>query len=249
MKRIILLLFGLLLLAGCAISNQNRIDQLEKDLVELRQTRQLEEDIRAASKSGAKWSTYASLGASAIADGDDFMVRDISDTSPWATGEQKLYTWSNLKSDLESISEFGFPYGPTLSWIDTKAEAGLDDTDDQLIIYGAAARVFTYKHRECFTLEDPADADDNVPIFSLDDGFTVTRLDCIVSGGTSAVMVLNDGTNNLDSMTCATTETSDAAMSGNNVFTALEKMELDVGTVTGAVDWVRMCFSYTITRE
>ena len=86
-------------------------------------------------------------------------------------------------------------------------------------------------------------------MFSLDDGFTITRLDCIVDGGTSAVVVLNDGTNNLDSMTCATTETSDASMSGNNTFTALEGVEADVGTVTGSVDWVRFCFSYTITRE
>lgn len=196
------------------------------------------------------WKTdYGAMGAGNIADADAILALDVSDPSMAGSGTQKYYLWSSLKSDLSSFDEFGFPHGTTLSYIDADAEAGVDTTDNQLIVYMGAERVFTYKHRECFTLEDPADADANVPIFSLDDGFTVTRLDCIVSGGTSAIMVLNDGSNNLDSMTCGTTETSDAAMSGNNIFTALEKMELDVGAISGAVDWVRMCFSYTITRE
>jgi len=133
--------------------------------------------------------------------------------------------------------------------IGTAGEIGIDTTDDQLLYYGGAQRVITYKHRQCFTLEDPADADDNLPIFSLDDAMTITRLDCIVKGGTSAVVVLNDGTNDLDSMTCATTMTSDTSMSGNNTFTALELVEADVGTVTGAVEWVNFCFTYTITVE
>ena len=132
--------------------------------------------------------------------------------------------------------------------VDAIAEAAVDSTDDQLLVYMSALRVLTYKHRFCFTLEDPADADD-VPVFNHDDAITITRLDCRVQGGTSAVVVLSDGTNDLDSMTCATTETSDASMSGNNTFTALEEVQAEVGTVTGAVDWVRFCFSYKIDRE
>ena len=195
-----------------------------------------------------KWSDYGSLTAGNIADDDTFMVLDVSDTTLGSTGTQKEYSWSALKTDLSSFDSLEIPNG-TNPTIDTAGEIALDTTDNQLILDdGTNDMVFTNKHRQCFTLEDPADADDNLPIFSLDDAFTVTRLDCIVSGGTSAVVVLNDGTNNLDSMTCATTETSDTSLS-NNTFTALEKMECDIGTVTGSVDWVRMCFTYTITRE
>ena len=216
-------------------------------------TRQLIEDMKAATESAAKWSSYAdydTAGADgAIQDTDTLMVRDISDTSMAATGTQKELPWSELLGNIQNFDLFGFPYGtnPTTE-VDAIAEAAVDSTDDQLLVYMTALRVLTYKHRECFTLEDPADADDNVPIFSLNDGFTVTRLDCIVGGGTTAVMVLSDGTNNLDSMSCGTTMTSDSSLS-NNTFTALELMELDVGTVTGAPSWVNMCFEYTIDRE
>jgi hypothetical protein len=196
----------------------------------------------------AAWKTaYNELTAGNIADTDAFLVLDVSDTSMAGTGTQKYYEFSSLKNDFDNFDTFGFPYGANPT-VDAAAEAAVDTTDDQLLFYGGALRVMTYKHRFCFTLEDPADADD-VPVFNLDDGFTIYRLDCRVQGGTSAVVVLSDGTNDLDSMTCATTETSDAAMSGNNTFTALEEVQAEIGTVTGSVDWVRFCFSYTVTRE
>ena len=239
------------LLIGCA--SQSRVVELERQISKLQKadiaekSKQLEEDIRDATRSAGKWSSYGSLGSGNIADTDDFMVRDINDTSLGPTGTQKLYTFANLKTDLSAFDNFGFPYS-TNPTVDEAAEAAVDTTDDQLLYYGGALRTLSYKRRECFTLEDPADADDDIPIFSLDDGFTVTRLDCIIDTGTSVVMVLNDGTNNMDSMTCTTSETSDTSLS-NNTFSALEGMELDVGTVTGTVNWVRMCFTYTITRE
>ena len=191
----------------------------------------------------AAWkSAYSQLTSGVIADADAFLVLDVT------ASMQKYYEWQTLKADLASFDTLEIP-NDTDPTVDAQGEIAWDSSDEQLIVYGTAARVFTYKNRHCFTLENPADADDDIPVFSLDDGFTITRLDCIVDGGTSAVVVLNDGTNNLDSMTCATTETSDASMSGNNTFTALEGVEADVGTVTGSVDWVRFCFSYTITRE
>ena len=236
MRKLLLLLLIAFFIASCAGVQRER-DSFDDML----------EDMRAATESAGKWSSYGALGSGAIADGDDFLVRDISDAAP-GTGIQKRYTWSNLKTDLSTFDEIEMPNGASLTF-DEVGEFGLDTSDEQFIIRGSAGdKVFISKHRQCFTLEDPTDADDNLPIFSLDDGFTVTRLDCIVSGGTSAVVVLNDGTNNLDSMTCGTSETSDTSLS-NAVFTPLEKMECDIGTVIGSVNWVRMCFSYTITRE
>lgn len=230
MKKIFYLLITFLLLTSCA---------------------GLQSDIKDATLSADKWSSYDDYDNAtdgAIENADTLMIRDTSDTSMAATGTQKELPWSEMVDELDLFDEVGFPYGTNPS-VTTNGQSAIDSTDSQLLWYsGGELRVTTWKHRECFTLEDPVDADDNVPIFHLNDGFTVTRLDCIVKGGTSAVMVLNDGTNNLDSQTCGTTMTSDSSLS-NATFTALEVMELDVGTVTGVVNWVSMCFEYKITRE
>jgi len=48
----------------------------------------------------AKWSDYGELTSGNIVDGDDFLVRDVSDTTLAATGTQKRFSWSSLKADL-----------------------------------------------------------------------------------------------------------------------------------------------------
>jgi hypothetical protein len=48
----------------------------------------------------AVWSTYNELTAGNIANGDDFLVRDVSDTTFAETGTQKRYSWQSLKADL-----------------------------------------------------------------------------------------------------------------------------------------------------
>lgn len=50
----------------------------------------------------AKWSTYDALTAGNIADSDDVLVRDVSDTTLDSTGTQKRWTWSAIKQDLLS---------------------------------------------------------------------------------------------------------------------------------------------------
>lgn len=149
---------------------------------------------------------------------------------------------------VNTANSLAIPQGGSPT-VNAAGEIAVDTTDDQLIYYGGAARVIPYKHRQCFTLEDPADADDNVPIFSLDDGFTVVDMRCWTEGGTSAVITLSDGSNDLDSMTCDADGTNDDGSIANATFTADEQMEFDTGTVTGSVDWVNFCFSYTITAE
>jgi len=49
----------------------------------------------------AKWSDFEELTSGNIADGDDFLIRDVSDTPP-ATGNQKRYSWASFKTDLGS---------------------------------------------------------------------------------------------------------------------------------------------------
>jgi hypothetical protein len=49
---------------------------------------------------GTKWSDYGDWTAGNILDVDTFLVRDVSDTSLAATGTQKEYPWSEMKTDI-----------------------------------------------------------------------------------------------------------------------------------------------------
>lgn len=132
----------------------------------------------------------------------------------------------------------------------TTGQVAIDTTSDQLKYYGGSAlQVIAPFYEKCFTLESPADADDNVPLWSPNKAITITDMYCRVQGGTSAVITLSDGTNALDSLTCDTSGVADDGSIANNTFTANEKVEFDTGTVTGTVTWVNYCFTYTITAD
>lgn len=68
--------------------------------------------------------------------------------------------------------------------------------------------------------------------------YTVTRITCIVVGGTSKVITMTDGTNAMDSITCLTTETLDDGSIANNTVTAGEAMRVNMGVTSGNVDSV-----------
>lgn len=125
----------------------------------------------------------------------------------------------------------------------------IDTTSDQVKVYGGSSRVLNFRDEKCFSLESPTDADDDVPIWSPNNNITITDAYCRVQGGTSAVITLSDGTNNMDSITCSTTGQADDGSLANNTWTANERMEFDTGTVTGAVTWVNYCFTYTIDAD
>lgn len=129
-------------------------------------------------------------------------------------------------------------------------QMAIDTTSDQLKYYGGAAlQVIVPYYEKCFTLESPTDGDDNVPIWSPNKAITITDMYCRVQGGTSAVITLSDGTNDLDALTCDTSGVADDGAIANSTFTANERVEFDTGTVTGTVDWVNYCFTYTVTAD
>ena len=51
--------------------------------------------------SAGSWEDYTLLSSGNVADGDDFLIRDISDTPP-AAGLIKRYSWASMKTDLGS---------------------------------------------------------------------------------------------------------------------------------------------------
>ena len=146
--------------------------------------------------------------------------------------------------------------------VDEAGDIKIDTTREQLLLYGGSLRVVPTHQIECITVPDiDGTTHDNVPIYSHPDGFTVTNEWCWTEGGTSVEITLSNGADNIDTMLCVPTgfqyfDTDgndcgaycDGTLS-NNVFAAFEQMEFDTGTETGTVDFVNICFEYTVTRR
>jgi hypothetical protein len=133
---------------------------------------------------------------------------------------------------------------------DATGEITVDTTTDQLRYRGGSVdRVFAPKYRFCKTLENPVEADDNIPFFLPETAITITDVDCRVTGGTSIVATISDGTNALEGVTCDADNASDDGSIANGTFTALENMEVDFSSPSGTNTWVEWCISYTITAD
>lgn len=90
-----------------------------------------------------------------------------------------------------------------------------------------------------------------IPLNSWSDGVIITEIRCQVDGGTSKAINLDTlaGGANTDSVTCATTETSDTAMSANYDITAGTTMAIELGATTGTVDYVTFSVWGYVKRE
>lgn len=132
---------------------------------------------------------------------------------------------------------------------DVAGKIGIDTTDDQFVYYGGAKRVLSYMKEVCVTLEDPVDADDDVPFFIPRDAITITDVACQVTGGTSIPLTISDGTNALEAITCGTSVTEDDGSITNGTFTSLEPMQFDLGSPSGSPTWLNFCVTYTIDAQ
>ncbi len=150
--------------------------------------------------------------------------------------------------DFGGASDFEIPNG-TGPTVNVAGEVGVDTTDDQFVYYGGAERVIPYEYERCVTLEDPVDADDNIPFFFPRNAITVTDVYCEVDGGTSIALTISDGTNALEAITCDADGAEDDGSIANGTFTALERMEFDLGSASGTSTFLAFCITYTVTRQ
>lgn len=81
------------------------------------------------------------------------------------------------------------------------------------------------------------------------DGYTMTAIRCYVVSGTSKAIIITDGTNATESITCGTTITSDDGSIANAGVTAAELMYIDFGSTSGAVDYVSISVFGNWSRE
>jgi len=178
--------------------------------------------------------TIASLGANLT---DDIFLLNTTDTF---TG---VLTVSGTLDAAGGSMKVPAAASPTIA---VAGAFAIDTTADQIQYYGGAKRTLTYKNWSCFTLESPTAADDDVIVNHPGVAITITDIFCRVQGGTSAVITLSDGTNDLEAVTCDADGQADDGSISNGTFSINERMEFDTGTVTGTVDWVNYCWTYTI---
>ena len=102
----------------------------------------------------------------------------------------------------------------------------------------------------CWQAADPATDDEWYSIWYAETAYTVTSIYCEVTGGTSVALDLeiDDGAItgvNGSNITCTTSGVLDATLGGDTAMAATNKMDVDMGTVTGAVTQVSVCFTMT----
>ena len=150
--------------------------------------------------------------------------------------------------DFGGVTSFEIPNGgPT---IDTTGEIGIDTTSDQFAYMGSATkRIMSYNNEICVALENPVDADDNIPFFFPRQAITITDVYCQVDGGTSVAMTISDGTNALEAITCDGDGAEDDGSIANGTFTSLERMEFDLASSSGTNTWLTICVSYSYTVD
>jgi len=138
--------------------------------------------------------------------------------------------------------------GPTA---DDPGEIAHDTTDNQLILDDFVVGKATNKIWSVTVASTSTYfiGETNLAIPTQLDGYTMTAIRCHVVSGTSKAIQITDGTNATESITCATTVTSDDGTITNAGVTAAELMYIDFGATTGAVDTVSISVFGTWTRE
>lgn len=83
------------------------------------------------------------------------------------------------------------------------------------------------------------------------DGFTVKEIHCAVDAGTSIVVNLSNsgGTTDSETITCDADGAVDTAVLTNNLYAAGSLNSLEIGTVTGSVDYLTIAIYGSFTRE
>ena len=142
--------------------------------------------------------------------------------------------------------------------VDAAGEIAVDTTDDQLIYFGTAKRVLTWKFQKSATIEGPASTDE-ILLWKTKDAITITSIDCLVDpadSGESAVIDLEECDSTADNctsvdaaITCDNDGATDDGSLSNASIAADGWLNIDGGAVTGTVTMVSVTIHYTIDGE
>ena len=155
--------------------------------------------------------------------------------------------------DFGGATSLEIPNG-TNPTVNSAGEIAYDTTDNQLII-GATPHVIPTKDIRIWgtTVASTSDAFISgglLPTATYLDGYTISRIQCHVTGGTSKVIAIEDASgNSSEDITCGTTNTTDDGSITNATYIASELQYIDFGATTGAVNYVTISVFGNWTRE
>lgn len=197
-------------------------------------------------------------------DGDFLQYDSTGDNFTWRSATELV---ADIETALEAVADFAWtgihnfggatsveiPNG-TNPTTDAAGEIALDTTDNQLIVDDGTTDMIYRGEDVIFKVTVASTSEEFVsggviPIPPEKDGFALSKYRCYVDGGTSVVVNLSDGTNDTETITCATTLTSDDDVATNDTFTAGELAEIQIGTITGTPDYLSFTAYGHWTRE
>lgn len=186
---------------------------------------------------------------------------DITVTIP-ATGTTTLAglgisnTWTGV-NDFGGATSVEIPNG-TGPTVDAIGEIALDTTDDQLLVASASSQgplVFPGKQRLWSATVASTSADffsgGRIWLPPQRDGFKILEIHCAVDGGTSVVFNVSNsgGTTDSETITCDADGAVDTSIGTNPTYAAGSLNSIEVGTITGSVDYLTFAIYGTYTRE
>lgn len=194
----------------------------------------------------------------ATADNFETTLTVVDPTTPDKTITLQDKTGTVALTDSETFTtSLALPQG-TGPTVDAAGEIAVDTTDGQLIYYGTAKRVISYKLQKNLSYDSPTSSD-LIHFWKPADNITITSINCIVDpagAGESAVIDIQECDSNGDScasvdaaITCANTNTADDGSLSNPTIDAGDWVVLDGGTVTGTVTNVGVEIRYTLDAE
>ncbi len=191
------------------------------------------------------------LGAETLDhDGTDFVFSDTISVSANSISAAELdegdtFTWTGTSHLFAGVTNLTIP-----AVADAAGEIAIDPTTDTFRIYDTAERVFDWEREYSGTVASTTfQIYKDILMKAHKKAVTITDIECRVVGGTSVVIFISDGTNDTESITCATTSTEDDGSIANGTFTAREAMHLEISTITGTVDWLNLNVTFTIDAD
>ena len=170
---------------------------------------------------------------------------DVVAAAEMADADHGAVSWTSGVATVEDLA--------CTTCVDVSAETNLT-AGRSLTLTGddVLADAELYTHTKSMVIETPADAD-NFLFFRTDSAITITGIDCLVNAATSAVITVqecdaNGGTCGTTeaAITCAATNTTEAAGIDDAAVDAGDYMRIDVGAVTGTVGHVIVNVTYTM---
>jgi hypothetical protein len=259
MKKLLFILIALFFLSSC-VGIQKQPDELD----------QLMKDMREATESAGKWSSYGDMGDGNVADVDTLMIKDFDDTSLGPGGTQKQYQWADVKLDLSSFSELKLPNAnDTTSVIDVQAKIAHDNNHPGIAIHDDTNVRYYATRTKCLepvVIEEPDQVQgisDTQPLYSFPAeqypvGVVIEAIHIWSSATCTDTLDFreysNNGTawtnqNQIESITLSGVFTEDDGTLADNTVAADREIWIDMDDATDNIAWlkIQVCIQIPVT--